>query len=247
MSAPLAEDVARRLTEDIRSLAETIASRVDRLVPMICEARDGQAHVALGYRSWTVYAETEFAGVLPRLDRQSRRELVTALTETGMSSRAIAPVVGVDRTTVTRDAVAGGASAPPAPVTGRDGKTYPRPESTAHVTQVERDVDTDTGEVIEPDPEPPPKPLSLPPAPPLRSPEQVNAEQFAERFAGQMVSLLALDHPHMRAQARRDWRTGSAAASPTQRGYVNPDHMRTVAHGLLALADEWERADEHAA
>ncbi len=104
----LTEAEARSLTGQIRSLGEGIADRVDLLVDKVRQARDGQAHVALGYKSWTEYVQNEFAGVLPRLDRQSRRELVTALTETGMSSRAIALVVGVSQSTVADDVTSSG-------------------------------------------------------------------------------------------------------------------------------------------
>ncbi len=250
---PLGAEDAVALTGRIRSLAEAIADRVDLLLVKVREARDGDAHLAMGYRSWTEYVETELADVLPRLDRQPRRELVAALAETGVPVEAIATVAQVSESTVHRDIRQGVSSDTPSPpVTGRDGKTYTRPEPHAHITQttrtteatkVETDVDTTTGEVVEPKPSRPP----LPPAPPLRSPEQVNAEQFAERFAGQVVALLSLKHDHMRNQARVDWHRGSEGASPAQRQYVTPANMREVAHGLLALAEEWERADEHAA
>lgn len=105
-------DRARQITERIRLLAESVADGIDRLVERIHEAQRLGVHEALGYRSWTEYVSKEFAGVLPRLGREPRRELVATLTETGMSTRAIAPIVGADHSTVVRD-IARGASAPP--------------------------------------------------------------------------------------------------------------------------------------
>ncbi len=66
--------------------------------------------------------------------------MVAMLSSTGMSTRAIAPVVGANQATVARDIHAGDAKASPgpsattpvaaeapAPVQGMDGKTYARP------------------------------------------------------------------------------------------------------------------------
>lgn len=104
---------ARQITDRIRLLAESVADGIDRLVERIHEAQLLGVHEALGYRSWTDYVSTEFVGVLPRLSREPRRELVATLSETGMSSRAIAPVVGVSDRQVRND-IAGGKYFPPA-------------------------------------------------------------------------------------------------------------------------------------
>ncbi len=145
---PLTEAEARSLTGQIRSLAEAIADRVDLLVDKIQQARDGQAHIALNYKSWPDYIQTEFAGVLPRLEREPRRELVAALTETGLSSRAIAPIAKVSDRQVRADVASGGKRLPTSMVDateqaraeqkvttiptnnviGIDGRNYPRPE-----------------------------------------------------------------------------------------------------------------------
>ena len=147
----LDEAAARRLTERIRLLASSLAEQVDKIIGLIDEARAGRADAALGYTSWTAYVGTEFADALPRLDRSQRRDVVAQLKAKGMSSRAIAPVVGASVATVKRD-VAGGSAEPPdlapddvvdaeiveiveddhpvapvVPITGRDGKTYTRP------------------------------------------------------------------------------------------------------------------------
>lgn len=139
MTAAVAEPVlsaaeADRLTLKIRLLVGSIADQVDTVTALIEQAKTGQADVALGYTSWPAYCAAEFAAVLPRLERQQRLELVGSLTALGMSSRAIAPIVGVDQKTVLNDRRAGEENSSPGsesgggrPITGRDGKTYTTP------------------------------------------------------------------------------------------------------------------------
>lgn len=166
----LSTDDARRLTDRIRLLAESLADTLDSLGTLIDEARTGSAWLALGYRSWTEYVSTEFAGVLPRLDREPRQELVRDLDSRGMSLRAIAPVVGVSHEQVRKDRDAArvndltpaprvaagapweeegrtespfesGASSPaPSPITGIDGRNYPRPQPTDHAARADSAV-----------------------------------------------------------------------------------------------------------
>jgi hypothetical protein len=84
--------------------------------------------VALGFPSWTAYIADVFHGQV-LLDRDQRRELVGYLAGEGMSQRAIADVVSADRKTVRNDlAEQVGETGPPrSPVTGLDGKVYPKP------------------------------------------------------------------------------------------------------------------------
>lgn len=149
---------ARRLTDRIRLLGENLADTLDKMAELIDQARTGSAWLALGYRSWTEYVATEFASVLPRLGREPRQEFVRALDSRGMSTRAIAPIVGADHSTVVRD-LARGASAPPQapeveaepvdmpptveptrtrpPVVGIDGKTYLRSVPVDHAARAD--------------------------------------------------------------------------------------------------------------
>jgi hypothetical protein len=155
----LTEADAKRLTERIRLIAENVAEQMDKLAGLIDQARVGSAWLALGYRSWTAYVAAEFANVLPRLDREPRQEFTRELAARGMSTRAIAPVVGVDNATVHRDLTRVASATPETPqggvvrtpavpdatteaptatprpaVIGLDGKTYtppaPRPRAT---------------------------------------------------------------------------------------------------------------------
>ncbi len=125
--SPLLDEVAaRRLTMHIKLGLDNIVSNIERVVPLIEQARAGSAHHALGFPSWTAYVEFEFAGLKSRLTMAERRPIVQMLAGTGMPTRAIASVVGANHTTVARDLQ----RAPVADATGgrdvvgRDGKNY---------------------------------------------------------------------------------------------------------------------------
>ena len=101
---------ARRLTDRIRLIAEHVAESLDKMADLIDQARVGSAWLVLGYRSWTAYVADEFSGVLPRLEREPRQEFVRELAARGMSSRAIAPIVGVSDRQVRTDQQVGSTS-----------------------------------------------------------------------------------------------------------------------------------------
>ncbi len=117
-------------------LGMMIDTRED-LLEVVVEAKASDDHLAFGYASWTAYVAGEFAAMLADLNRDDRRLAALALAETGMSSRAIAPLVGVSDRQVRTDLQVGshfppaddaqvGHDVPPA-VTGLDGKRYERP------------------------------------------------------------------------------------------------------------------------
>lgn len=140
-------DEARRLTERIRLTAATFAESKAKLIGLVEEAKQGGAHFALGYASWTDYLSDVLGEEPLRLARDERREVVSMLAAEGMSTRAIAPIVGAAEATVRRD-ISGASNDAPAPreITGRDGKTYtPKPKPPAN-------VDAETGEIAEPTP-----------------------------------------------------------------------------------------------
>lgn len=129
----MTRDEAERLTERIRLTATTYMEAKEKLVGLIRQAREGGAHEALGFKSWTAYAEAVCSDTpLMQLTRDQRRELVSELSDEGMSTRAIAPIVGASDRTVRYDlADRGGQDFPPdaepRQITGRDGKTYSAP------------------------------------------------------------------------------------------------------------------------
>ena len=153
----LSVDDARRLTERIRLTAHSARESIEKLHVLVDQAKEGNAHLALGFQSWTAYL-SEVLGEEPlRLARDQRQELVGYLAGEGMSTRAIAPIVGASDETVRRDILAGATNvapepepqeaarsvvaaafarrdepaAEPAKVTGLDGKSYKKPAPAA--------------------------------------------------------------------------------------------------------------------
>lgn len=146
-AAAMTRDQAERLTERIRLTATSFMETRDKLARLIREAQEGEAHKALGIASWTEYVSQVFSDTpLMRLSRVERKELVSELADEGMSTRAIAPIVGASKSQIADD-LAGVQNRTPAAgprqITGRDGKTYTRP-APEPVT-----VDHETGEIMQ--------------------------------------------------------------------------------------------------
>lgn len=144
LNIPLDVSEAKRITTRIKLRLETIAENAEAVVDLITQAKAGNAHIVLGFESWPAYVVANFGGTLARLDRAERGSMVAMLSDAGLSTRAIAPVVGVSNKTVHQDLVrqhdGDGLDldrdldhqvlpevTPAGPVTGLDGKTYPRP------------------------------------------------------------------------------------------------------------------------
>lgn len=106
---------ARKITERLRLQATNYQEARDKIRATIAEAQEGDAAGLLGYASWTAYAADVLGDAPLRLERDERRELVQELAQTGMSTRAIAPIVGVGNKTVHRDLQAGVSNDTPAP------------------------------------------------------------------------------------------------------------------------------------
>lgn len=160
----MGREEAERLTERIRHAAASFVEAKEKLTRFIGEAQEGRAWEALGFRSWTEYVSQVFSDTpLMRLTRDERRELVAELSEAGMSTRAIAPVIGADQKTVVNDrrAIQGEeiSSPEPAPVVDDEPASEPRTTTfqsgggfLARGEKIETDtetvVDLDTGDVI---------------------------------------------------------------------------------------------------
>lgn len=148
---------AERITARIADKLDTIADHLEQVMPLIGEALTREAWRALGYQTPQAYVEERFKGALTRLPREVRRPVVAELSAAGMSTRAIAPIVGVSNGQAAKDLSATRHVLPeeapvsdetpeprpepaqpePSPVTplpksdhivGRDGKAYARPE-----------------------------------------------------------------------------------------------------------------------
>ncbi|MFD7075242.1 hypothetical protein ACFV9G_13630 [Nocardioides sp. NPDC059952] len=137
LEVPMSKTEAEKITMSIKLLLGSLADVTDKVFDQIEKAEAGDAWKALDYRSWTAYVTAEFGDALRRLDRGGRFLAIVRMRELGMSTRAIGEVVGAGKSTVARElaGVPNGtpgssageeSSSPEAPVTGKDGKTYPR-------------------------------------------------------------------------------------------------------------------------
>jgi len=97
MEAPMRDLTPKRA----RLLTDRIKVAVGELLPLIKEAFEGRADVALGYQSWAEYCDAELRGL--RIPIQERREAVQELREAGMDQRSIGAALGVSQKTVDRD------------------------------------------------------------------------------------------------------------------------------------------------
>lgn len=259
----LSEAEAERLSNRISLRLDTIADNYAAVMPMIREAIERRAHEVLGYRSPGEYAADRFGAALSKLGPEMRQAVVRELSDLGMSTRAIAPIVGVSDVQVHRDRHAGATSrsTSPDPTTPVVGATPAPPESPKVAPDEERDtaaaaVLTDDSTAATPEAETPaaPRPPVVgidgktysPPTP--RPPKPVldgtdadyaNAEKASLSLSRAISKLLEFQHPNMREGMRRYWSMASLEVPPTPRRDVTPEQMRVAAQGLLSLADEW--------
>lgn len=155
----LSEGEAQRLTKRIKLVASDVLDKWFKLQNLVEEAKNKSAWSVLGYPSWTAYLADTLGSEPMRLGRADRRELVAYLSGEGMSTRAIAPIVGVSQDTIVKDIKRGERSlspeseptsttetelVEPREVTGLDGKTYTKspskPKRRRAVTDQARDV-----------------------------------------------------------------------------------------------------------
>lgn len=133
----LSEEHARQLVDQINSERAKLVERTNQLLVdkedfgrLVVMAYKGRAWIALGYESWDRLVSAEFSSARMFASLEERQERVQALVIEGLTSRAIGAVLGVSYKTAQRDAiatgtdgpVAGDAAAPPAKVTGLDGR-----------------------------------------------------------------------------------------------------------------------------
>lgn len=102
-----AEQAERRATQ-IGLALDGAADRFEAAMEKMRAAIKDRDDLALGYRSPGDYLSERFGGKLARLGVDLRREVVRELTEAGLSTRAIAPVVDVSPRQVVSDQRAAG-------------------------------------------------------------------------------------------------------------------------------------------
>ncbi|KNX38063.1 hypothetical protein [Luteipulveratus halotolerans] len=158
-TAPMNKVEAERITNRISLRLDTIADNYTAVMPLIREAIERQAYAALGYASPGAYVSERFGDTLTRLGAPLRREVVRELTEAGLSTRAIAPVVGVTHKTVVKDRQASEVvpEVPPAPqpmVNVETGEVSDDYEPEADYVTDQADLDARPEPTPEPEPEP---------------------------------------------------------------------------------------------
>lgn len=141
---------AQRLTQRIKLTASTVRDNLWKLRNLVEEAKTSNAWQVLGFPSWTAYLADTLADEPMRLGRDERQELVGYLSGEGLSTRAIAPIVGVSQKTADREVRAARESFDsPAPV-----ESWPGFDPTPTLPPRDDDwvpADPTTGEVVEPD------------------------------------------------------------------------------------------------
>lgn len=118
--------------DDAQELTTRIRASVQELWPLLVEAFQRRAWVALGYESWNAYCDTELRGMRPAIDRTERQAHALEMRQAGMSLPAIASALGVSLGTAHADTQAFSSESLPTEIQGADGKTYAstRPTST---------------------------------------------------------------------------------------------------------------------
>lgn len=112
----------RRQVRIVNGQARKLHGNLCGLLHYVNQAKEGNIHTTLGYKSWPDYVASTVK--IKGLPAKKRRELVWFLSGEGMSQRILGDILCVDQSTVSRDLR--DAHASPEPVTGRDGKTYKR-------------------------------------------------------------------------------------------------------------------------
>jgi hypothetical protein len=119
-------DVQTLELDEVRVRLDRVKSGVERIWDDLVVLYQGRAWQVIGYHSWDALCDAEFGGTRIALPRQQRQEVVCDLRDAGMSTRAIASVVGVAVGTVASDlqaTVQNRTVDPPSTITGLDGRT----------------------------------------------------------------------------------------------------------------------------
>jgi DNA-binding transcriptional ArsR family regulator len=113
----LSIDEAREVTDNLKSALEISWE-------LIVKAYQGRIWEPLGYDNWETYTSAEFGHLRLRLPLAEREQVISSLSDHGLSTRAIAAATGESQSTVSRDRRKAPESSDSG-VTGMDGKTYP--------------------------------------------------------------------------------------------------------------------------
>lgn len=123
----LVESEAWRITARLQDAFVRLEDVWEEVAALITEAHSKRVWIEMGYESWQAYVH-ELVGSAVRIPAVLRRRMVGRLAGAGLSSRAIAPAVGVNQATVARDLARDADASPDGFVIGLDGKLYPQRE-----------------------------------------------------------------------------------------------------------------------
>lgn len=248
---------AQRLTQRIKLTAGTVRDGLFKLRNLVDEARDSNAWQVLGFASWTAYLSDTLASEPMRLERSERQTLVEYLSGEGLSTRAIAPIVGASQRTVADDvskiahlpesepvAIPDDSEAiqptdAPVAVNPSTGEVIDAPVNTEHT------ITEKTKTVVGLDGKSYSAPKKREPKPVMTHEQAVrdNAEQLSSQFGASLVNLQGLTNETYRARVIEQWRIGFDAATWDAQELANPESFRAIAVALDQLADEWEKSN----
>lgn len=261
-AAPI--QLAAITADEVRASVVTAQTHLEKAAEQVVWQLRNRTWTVLGYADWEEMRDAEYGGAAIIVPRADRPELVARLRSEGLSQRETAATLGVSLGTVNGDVFRNEHGHPkPLPTkpaehectecgqhfksehwhcAGCDGH-YPVgtvttcPTCNPHAMV----LDPDTGEVTDPPAPTTSRRSPPPPAPPLRTPEQENAEQASAELGRAILALTGAGLPEWRDATIRAWTRGAIGATPMQRDRVNPASFRAIATGLVALADEWEQ------
>lgn len=137
----LSKTEARALDKRIKSAIgrtekqfKTLETNMDELSDLIRTSIEGKIHVALGIKSWDIWAKSTLRIDVP--DKLQRKEFTKILAVGGASTRAISAVLGVSQMTSVRD------------LAGEEGL----PDTVKGTNDVEKP--RNNGKAVDPEPEP---------------------------------------------------------------------------------------------
>lgn len=214
----------------LASAAQDINDRIERYAAEAVRLWSRRAWEVLGHKSWAECVEER--GAQLRLPRADRREMVALLADEGMSSRAIAPVVGAGYDTVQRDIRASDRFRSDAPRTvksldGVDRTFQPRPAAPAN-------VNTETGEIV-------PSAAERQAAHDAIA-RETNAIENVAHMTDTLRRLASLRTPEYRARLIANNTAHPDHEDPAYTQHFNPQGIRELAALLNTLATEMENA-----
>lgn len=262
----LSASEAQRLTQRIKLTASSVRDGLFKLRNLVEEARNSNVWQILGHASWTAYLADTLADEPMRLGRDERQELVGYLSGEGLSTRAIAPIVGVSHETVAQD-ISKRSSEPVRNLTPPTTKSpVEHPKDVGPSAPVE-EVGARTESLPVAAPTITPEPVEVPQADPIvprpivgmdgkvyTRPEpkpvprgddaaQINAETESKALGRALITLSGMKYEEHRNRVITEWwPRGNDSVPPDSRALFEPKAIRDIATWLMQLADDLEVA-----